>query len=61
MAQFSNENEGNILILVVDILFILNRDGEKLDSINITQKEISGDHYGLTPNKKTNNKLKFII
>ena len=61
MAQFSNENEGNILILVVDILFILNRDGEKLDSINITQNDISGAHYGLTPYKKTNNKLKFII
>ena len=62
MAQFSNENGGNILIIVKEMLYILDRKGTLLNTFNITEKDILGNHYGLTPYKKdNNNKLNFII
>ena len=62
MAQFSNDNGGNILIIVKEMLYILDREGTLLNTFNITEKDILGNHYGLTPYKKdNNNKLNFII
>ena len=61
MAQFSDENGGYILIIIKDMLFILNREGEQINSTNITEKEINGTHYGLTPYKNNENILYFII
>jgi len=60
IAQFSEENDGYILILVMDILYIFDQGETEYKICNLTQ-EINGAHYGLTPYKKEGNKLIFII
>ena len=60
LAQFSEEQGGYIIILVMRILYIFNRDGTNPKSVNLTE-EINLTHYGLTPYKKFDNKLDFII
>ena len=60
IAQFSEENDGYILILVMDILYIFDQGGTEHKIFNLTQ-EINGAHYGLTPYKKEGDKLIFII
>ena len=60
IAQFSEQDDGHILILIMDILYIFNKEGTEHKIFNLTQ-EINGAHYGLTPYKKEGNKLIFII
>ena len=60
IEQFSNENGGHILILVMNTLYIFNREGTEEKTVDLSQK-INGDHYGLTPYKKEDKQLIFII
>ena len=62
IAQFPNEidNDAHILILVMNILYIFNKDRTISKIFNLTE-EINGPHYGLTPYKKEDDKLIFII
>ena len=60
IEQFSNKNGGHILILVMNTLYIFNREGTEEKTVDLSQK-INGDHYGLTPYKKEDKQLIFII
>ena len=61
IAQFPNENDGQILILVMDILYVFNKEGTEHKMVNLTQN-INGAHYGLAPYKKEeDNKIIFIM
>ena len=60
LAQFSADNGGYIIILVMDILYIFDPDGNKIDSYDL-REYINAIHYCLIPYKKENNLLYFII
>ena len=60
LTQFSSEDEGYILILVMDILYIFESNGNIIDNITLTNN-ISANHYYINPYKVENNNLHFII
>ena len=50
LAQFSADNGGYIIILVMDILYIFDPDGDKIDSY-VLREYINATHYCLSYNK----------
>ena len=60
LTQFSAQNGGYILILVMDILYIFEDTGIIIDNINLNNN-ISSSRYYINPYKVENNKLHFII
>ena len=61
MSQFSSENDGYILILVQNILYIFDINKNLKKYFNITE-DINANHYCIIPYKKdSNNNLNFII
>jgi len=60
MAQFSSENDGYILILVMNKIYFFKPDGTYITSDDISGL-IDGEFYCITPYKKENNNLNYII
>ena len=60
LTQFSSEDEGYILILVMDILYIFESNGTIIENITLTNT-ISANHYYINPYKVEDNNLHFII
>ena len=60
LAQFSYENDGYILILVMDILYFFKADGTFIISSDISNL-INNNYYCLVPYKKESNYLNYII
>ena len=60
MAQFSENNDGYLLILISNNLYIFDKNEKKIISINFFNK-INGSHFSLIPNKKNNNCIYFLI
>jgi hypothetical protein len=60
MAQFTPENGGYILIIVKDILYILEEDGNQIHSLPITDYFTSSNYY-IIPYKKEEDHLHYII
>ena len=60
LAQFSENDDGYILILVMNVLYIFYPDGTRITSYNISNI-INGDYYCITPYKKESNKLYYFI
>ena len=58
LTQFSSEDEGYILILVMDILYIFESNGTIIENITLTN---TANHYYINPYKVENNNLHFII
>ena len=61
IEHFSNENDGYILILVKNYLFIFDKEGTNLNFINLLDKIDGNLHYGLSPYKKLGEILHFIL
>ena len=60
MTQFDPENDGYILIIAKDILYILESDGNQIHSLSITDY-FTSTNYFITPYKKEENYLYYII
>ena len=60
LTQFSSEDGGYILILVMDILYIFESNGTIIENITLTNT-ISANHYYINPYKVEDNNLHFII
>jgi hypothetical protein len=60
LTQFSSEDEGYILILVMDILYIFESNGSIIDIITLPNT-ISSKNYYINPYKVEDNNLHFII
>ena len=60
MAQFPSEYGGYILIFIQNIIYIFDNDKNNLKIQNVSDS-INGNYYSLTPYKKDNNNLIFII
>lgn len=61
IKQFSDENDGYILILVKKYLFIFDKGGKNINMINLFDKNDENHHYGLSLYKKFGETLYFII
>ena len=62
MIQFSYEHGGYILIVINESLYLFNKSGNKLISLeNEYLHKIKTFNYSLIPNKKQNNYLSFVI
>lgn len=48
IKQFSDENDGYILILVKKYLFIFDKGGKNINMINLFDKNDENHHYGLS-------------
>ena len=60
MAQFSVEDQGYILILVMNTMYFFEQDGTIITSSDLSSL-INGSYYCLTPYKKDGNDLHYII
>ena len=60
MAQFSADDNGYILILAMNIIYFFRSDGTSIISKNLSNI-IDGSYYCITPYKKENNYLHYII
>ena len=60
IAQFSSQDGGYVMVLVLDKMHFLTCEGTKIGEVDLSE-EISGDHYSLTPYKKEDNELHYII
>ena len=60
MVQFSEKDGGYIMILVKDILYIFDADGNKITSFDFSSS-INAKHYCLIPYKKNNNYLHYVL
>ena len=60
IVQFSEDNGGYIMILVFNLIYFFNSDGVKINTI-ILPNLIRAINYCLTPYKKENNYLYYII
>ena len=60
MAQFSEEDEGYILILTNEIIYFFESEGINIDNVDLTDI-IDAAHYCLTPFKKEDNYLYYLI
>ena len=60
LAQFSYEDDGYILILVMDILYFFKADGTFITSSDVSDF-INNEYYCLVSYKKENNYLNYII
>ena len=61
MTQFKNEDDGYIIILIKNIIYIFDSNKDLLKSEDLNEK-INGLHYCIIPYKKQiNNKLNFFI
>ena len=60
MTQLSVEDNGYIIILVMNIIYFFEADGNFIISSDISNL-INGEYYCLTPYKKENNYLNYII
>ena len=60
LTQFSPENDGYILILVMDIIYFFKADGTFIISSDISDL-IDNEYYCLVPYKKESNYLNYII
>ena len=60
LTQFSSENDGYILILVMDIIYFFKADGTFIISSDISNL-INNEYYCLVPYKKESNYLNYII
>ena len=60
MEQFSEENDGYILILINNKIYIFDSEGINIYSESLSDY-INGDYYCLIPYKKENNYLHYII
>jgi len=61
MAQFAHENGGYILIIVKDILYILEANGNLIHSLSITDYFTSTNYYIIPYKKDEENYLHYII
>ena len=60
LAQFSEDNDGYILILVKNIIYIFQPDGKFIFSLDLSDY-LDGSYYCITPYKKIDNNLHYII
>ena len=60
ITQYSENDDGYLLILISNILYIFDKNENKIISITLNYK-INGSNYSLIPNKKNNNILYFLI
>ena len=60
MAQFSYEDDGYILILVKSKIFFFKNNGTYISSVDLSNL-INGDYYSITPYKKQENNIYYII
>ena len=60
MAQFSEDNGGYILILVKNIMYIFQHNGTIVFSSDFSNY-LNGTYYCITPYKRKNNKLHYVI
>ena len=60
LSQFSAEDGGDVMILVLDKIYFLTCEGTKEGEVDLSGI-ITGDHYSLTPYKKEGNELHYII
>ena len=61
IKQFSNENDGYILILIKTYLFIFDKEGKNINFINLFDKIDENHHYSLCLYKKLDETLHFSI
>ena len=61
IVQFPDKNDGYILILVKKYLFIFDKEGININSINLFDKNDENHHYSLSSYKKLGETLHFII
>ena len=62
LVQFpsNNDNDGYILVLVMNILYIFQSSGQYINSFNLNEK-INSNNYCIIPYKVENNELHFFI
>ena len=60
MIQFSYEDGGYIIILVMNKIYFFNNNGTYISSANLSNL-INGQYYSITPYKKQKNNLHYII
>ena len=60
IVQFSSEDDGYIVILSLDIIYFLTNEGIFIGSEDLSSL-INANHYCITPYKKENNNLHYII
>ena len=60
ISQFSSQDGGDIMVLVLDKMYFLTCEGTKEGEVDLSG-EINGEHYSLNPYKKVGNELHYII
>ena len=60
ISQFSSEDGGYVMVLVLDIMYFLTCEGTLVGVVDLLG-EINGDHYSLVPYKKEGIELYYII
>ena len=60
ISQFSSQDGGDIMVLVLDKMYFLTYEGTKEGEVDLSD-EINGEHYSLTPYKKVGHELHYII
>jgi hypothetical protein len=60
ISQFSAENGGDVMVLVLDKIYFLTCEGTMEGEVDLSGI-INGEHYSLTPYKKVGNELHYII
>jgi len=60
ISQFSSQDGGDVMVLVINKIYFLTCEGTKEGEADLSE-EINGEHYSLTPYKKEGNELHYII